>query len=152
MPHKSTLEERFWSHVAKSDGCWLWTGARYYNGYGAFRANGRNIGAHRFSWGLYHGPIPDGLFICHHCDNPACVNPDHLFVGTQTQNLADMASKGRSTHGERNPQAKLAAHQVRRIRGFHACGISRTELAEHFGVREGTISDVVSRRAWKQVE
>lgn len=87
---------RFWSRVAKSDGCWLWTGARFGpNGYGAVRFQKRNSSAHRVSWMIHFGPIPDGLFVCHKCDNPPCCNPAHLFLGTIGDNTRDMIAKGR---------------------------------------------------------
>lgn len=94
--------ERFWRSVDKTDadGCWLW---RCVSGkYGQFTVNGRNIGAHRASWAMHFGPIPDGVFVCHRCDNPRCVRPDHLFLGTHGDNMADMVAKGRAAIGARN--------------------------------------------------
>jgi len=91
-------EERFWRQVQKDvDGCWLWTG-RPVQGYGRFRpsSRGTKIGAHRYSWELHVGPIPDGLDVCHRCDVPLCIRPDHLFLGTHADNMADMVAKGRS--------------------------------------------------------
>lgn len=88
------VHERFWSKVDKSGECWIWTGVRQ-NGYGSFWFEHGPKPAHRISWTLTHGPITDGLFACHRCDNPACVNPDHLFLGTAGDNARDMWSKGR---------------------------------------------------------
>jgi hypothetical protein len=94
------VRERFWQHVDMSGGlfaCWPWTGATFHWGHGAVKVNGRPWGAHRIAWELTRGPIPDGLLICHHCDNPPCCNPAHLFVGTHTHldNVRDMDAKGR---------------------------------------------------------
>jgi hypothetical protein len=101
------LSARFWPKVSKSDGCWTWTG-KTGNGYGQIRIAGKGsglIGAHRLSWALHYGPIPAGLFVCHNCpdgDNPLCVRPEHLFLGTHEQNMADMVAKGRAASGDRN--------------------------------------------------
>ena len=102
VPSGQSVEDRFWAKVDKTGDCWLWTASvfRERYGYGKFqagenRANTRVVYAHRYSWELVNGPVPDGLFVCHHCDNPPCVNPAHLFVGTHQDNVDDMMSKGR---------------------------------------------------------
>ena len=95
------LLDRFWAKVQKTETCWLWTGGLNGPGrYGIFAlSHGHQVYAHRFSWELHYGPIPDGLDCCHHCDNPPCVRPDHLFVGTVTANMADARQKGRTHQG-----------------------------------------------------
>lgn len=87
--------ERFWAHVAQSEGCWEWQASVFRTGYGQFRDGGRSMRAHRVAWELVNGPIPEGLHVCHRCDNRKCVRPDHLFLGTRSDNMQDMSAKGR---------------------------------------------------------
>lgn len=93
---RSTPADRFWERVQKTDDCWLWTGSTDKDGYGWFWVDGKTATAHRFSYALHNdGAIPDGLYVCHSCDNPPCVNPDHLWLGTNQDNMDDCARKGR---------------------------------------------------------
>jgi hypothetical protein len=150
------IEQRFWQHVLLGDGCWEWTASRRGGGYGQFRPDAKtNVGAHRFSWEVMRGPIPDGLHVLHSCDNPACVNPKHLFLGTPADNLADMTAKGRRARkgpaGERNAASKLTASQVEEIRSRFVRG-NRSELAKEFGVTVGHINKVARGYQWRTAD
>lgn len=102
MREFEAIISRFWSKVDKTSGCWVWTASRSGNGYGQFRLDGHNRPAHRLAWELTHGAIPEGAFVLHECDNPPCVRPDHLFLGDQSLNMADMAGKGRHWRHEQD--------------------------------------------------
>ena len=161
------IEDRFWDKVHRiPDGCWIWAASRTSQGYGQVNANRRPTVAHRVAWELSYGPIPDGLFVCHHCDNRACVRPDHLFLGTAADNGADMARKGRSMAGDRNPSrlypdrikrgeqlphTKLTEDGVRQIRRLHATGYTYDQLARMFSVKKMAICDAVNRKTWRHV-
>lgn len=105
ISRKLAEAKRFWAHVDKSGGCWVWLGTRHGKGYGHVKSGGVVRKAHRVSWEMVHGPIPDGLLVCHRCDNPPCVRPDHLFLGTARDNTQDSISKGRT----RRQREKLRA-------------------------------------------
>ena len=142
-------EDRFWSKVLKRPGgCWEWTAARTHNGYGRFTLDRTSLRAHRVSYWLSNGPIPDGLLICHHCDNPGCVRPEHLFAATQKQNVRDAITKGRMAYGERHPRGRLNEVAVRVIRYFRGKK-TQEELARAFGVSQPMISWVQRGICWK---
>lgn len=147
-------KERFWSKVQKTEGCWIWKGGRHAKGYGIVRAKllGENK-AHRASYRMVFGDIPDGLHVLHHCDNPPCVRPDHLFLGTNYDNVLDKMAKGRAKGaklpGERHPMAKLTDDKVREIRTKYAAGgICQRELAEQYGVSTSMIGLITIRKNW----
>lgn len=145
------LAERFFSHVNKTDGCWLWTAADDGKGYGHIRMGNRTAKAYRVSWELAHGPIPKGMEVCHHCDVPACVRPDHLFLGTHRENMLDAAAKGRMNAGENNGHAILTVERVRAI--HYRCafkGESEISVAREFGVSRQAVVDVLLGRRWKR--
>jgi hypothetical protein len=180
---KKSLEERFWEKVDKKspDECWEWKNS-IINGYGTIKLNGKNKLTHRLSYELNVGPIPPGLFVCHTCDNPKCVNPTHLFLGTQKDNLQDASKKGRiasgnlhysrthpellargdchwcKTHpesylGEKNGNAKLTENQVKEIRQLYARGsITLKELGMKFGAGLSTIGYIVNHKTWKHIQ
>lgn len=144
---------RFWSKVVRGSACWEWTGARTRRGYGKFGEGGRSgrtVEAHRMAWRLTHGDIPDGMCVCHRCDNPLCVNPDHLFLGTHLDNMRDMRAKDRGARGERHGSAKLTAHDVWQIKRIYATGCrSEYKLAKQFGVYPSHIHSIVSGSKWR---
>lgn len=148
-------EERFWENVKKTKKCWLWKGGKTSGGYGAFNAANNIHGAHRYSYELHNGPIPEGLWVLHTCDNPSCVNPAHLFIGTQQENIEDMIEKGRGNFakGEAHYQDKLTWREVRLIRKIykkHSFSKTQQQLADRFGVNQQTISEIIRGDIWKE--
>ena len=151
------IEERFWEKVRKGEGdsCWEWLGGKNKKGYGRLSTplKGGPKLVHRLSYEWHIGPIPDGACICHRCDNPSCVNPDHLFVGTKADNNADMKRKGRWSHGVGRPLAKLDDDKVRCIREAYASsGITKYRLAKQYGVSFTCISYVLCGKTWRHVK
>lgn len=152
---RESIIDRFWARVDTSGGCWLWTGSRYENGYGKVRIEKRDRHAHRAAWELEYGEIDPGLFVCHKCDVRLCVRPDHLFLGTHKDNMADMKAKKRAASsdriGELNWRAKLTIEQVQVIRQLRQSGLGSTVIAKQFGVSHGTVSDILRGRRWRAV-
>jgi hypothetical protein len=158
----SKTVDRFWAKVRKTDECWFWMGACYPCGYGEFHLPTKEtVAAHRVAYQLLVGPIPVGMVLCHHCDERRCVRPDHLFVGTQRDNMRDMATKGRqgfqvdptrAAHGEMNGKAVLTDEIVRSIRKKYATGkTSYPKLAKEFDICKSHVEQVVRRKIWKHV-
>ncbi len=137
------------------DTCWEWTGPINTNGYGRFVMGNAHILAHRQSYEFFVGSIPDGKNVCHSCDNRQCVNPHHLWLGSQSENLKDAADKGRmfkpNTNGERNGNRKLCADDVRTIRAMFRGGQRRYRIAERFGVSPSTVGEIIAGKIWKDV-
>lgn len=148
---------RFWAKVQKGnpDECWEWIGARETAGYGFMFLQSkppRWLKAHRFSYEIHYGPIPEGLFVCHTCDNPPCVNPAHLWVGTLAENTADMVKKGRSPNnaGENNPRSKITWEQRDAIELLVKSGRSQTEVAKMYGIAQANVSAIILGKHWRR--
>ena len=163
-PIALSLEERFLRHVQKVEGqCWEWTASRYPKGYGKFaletKRNSKNRTgyAHRVAWEIFNGPIPDGLNVCHQCDNPGCVNPAHLFLGTQHENVWDCKRKGRaryaigpreSIQGQRHPCSKLTDQQAAAI---IADARPYVTIGRQYGVSASTICAIKLGKIWRHL-
>lgn len=143
MPSSRT--DRFIAKIEQTDGCWFWIAAKNAHGYGIFvGGNGRTVLAHRLAYELFIGPIPDDLQVNHSCDTPACVNPDHLWLGTQLDNIRDRDAKGRTKKG--GTFQKLSPEIHDEIRRRYAVGdISQGALAEAYGVSQTSISSIVQQ-------
>lgn len=143
---------RFWEKVDKlgPTECWIWSGARI-KGYGVIKIHGRNFLAHRFSWTINHEEIPIGMLACHHCDNPPCVNPAHVFLGTVADNSADMVRKNRQADqcGENGPGVKLTLGEVKDIR---ASFLPQRELARRYGLNQSSISRIRNNKRWVWIQ
>lgn len=136
---------RFWRKVDKGADCWLWTASEKSTGYGAFTLRKRSVAAHRASWELHFGEIPVGIQVLHRCDNPKCVRPEHLFLGTQRENMWDASRKGHIV------QAKLTVEKVIELRAAAKAGVSLAELARRYGVTDRTIAFAINRATWAHV-
>lgn len=168
----NSVAERFWNKVNKSaseHGCWLWTANKDRKGYGYFTAPARGVSplpAHRVSYALIHGPFLKRLCVLHRCDNPSCVNPHHLFLGTIADNNQDCIRKGRNNIGDRNGSrtmphrvprgtrvggSKLTDEQINEIRELYSRGYKQKEIGRRFGVTQSNVSRVLSGETWRHV-
>ena len=148
---------RFLSKVDTSGKCWEWQGSKR-NGYGQLSRKGKSLSTHRYSWRVFRGNIPSKMFVLHRCDNPICVRPDHLFLGTHKDNMRDMHKKGRANNppppmevGERHSQAKLKNDDVLAIRRRYADGETMQELGDYYGVVFQHIFKIIKRQTWKHI-
>lgn len=160
----NSLEERFWKKVDKRgpNECWLWTASKDRWGYGVFTEKRKKkwISAHRLSWRLHTGkPAPTNLCVLHRCDKPACVNPSHLFLGTQSDNVADMMAKGRCRSGTRTPSgekhrwAKLTVKEVNLLLALHRCGVfSMRAMEGTMGISRQHARSIISGKSWLKAE
>jgi len=148
--------DRFWSKVDKSGDCWEWTAYKNKGGYGCVCVDGKQQKAHRVSYILHHGSIPNGLHVLHRCDNPKCVNPKHLFLGTHADNMADKARKGRARipgkKGTDNGTSKLMDADIINIRAIYKhTRATQSKLADIYSVSQTIISDIVNLKSWRHV-
>ncbi len=155
---KKSFEYLFRKHVGDKDenGCMLWTGGTTPGGYGVMMTrtpNRKGLPAHRVAWQFAYGEIPEGMQVCHHCDRPACVNPEHLFLGTTQDNTADRDFKGRQARGVKHGRAKLTEEDVRTIRNRYVLeDITYKKLGAEYGIDATVIGCIVRREKWKHLE
>lgn len=158
--------ESFWARASIGDGCWEYRGRLNRYGYGTIRYRGVQQSTHRLAWTLARGSIPAGSCVLHHCDNPRCVRPSHLFLGSHADNMADKCAKGRAARGasvhrhrpppppvgERNPRAKLTWTAVAAIGEAIRGGATRAQVGRRFGVAPSTISRIATKKAWRRID
>lgn len=147
-----SMQDRFWRKIFKTDNCWFWIGGSNEHRYGVFWFRNRLHKAHRVSWIIHNGEIPDGMDILHKCDNPPCVRPDHLFVGDAKINGLDAASKHRTPQGERHWNSKLTAEQVLEIRANYVkWAKNQSAVAAKYGISVITLRNIVYNRHWRHL-
>lgn len=150
---RRSLADRFWEKVDKKgpDECWEWTASKFENGYGQIDTggkDGKNMKAHRVAWMLTNGPIPEGKCVLHTCDNPGCVNPSHLFTGSNADNSYDMMQKNRQARGVANARSKITKQQASIVPILLALGYTQAYIARSFGVRRQSIWSIAHGKNW----
>lgn len=149
---QKTIHERFSEKYEVRGDCWIWAANKYLDGYGQIKFEGSPRRAHRVSYILYKGPIPEGMLVCHTCDTPLCVNPDHLWLGTHADNHADRNAKGRQARGENNMGGdKLTDESVREIKSLLSEGVPQRKIARQYDVSQSLICDINRGRVWTHV-
>ena len=145
---RQDINTRFWNKVKKTESCWIWLGTKNTKRYGSFTNNKKHVLAHRQSYIFVHGIIPNGYYVCHKCDNPSCVNPDHLFLGTPKENTRDMITKNRKPLGENHKSSKLTNNDIYAIRKSK---MSQTDIAELYGIDQTQVSNIQNYKQWKHI-
>jgi hypothetical protein len=146
--------KRFISKYVKepATGCWIWTACLSVDGYGAFPFRGKKVGAHRVSYIMNVGEIPDGLCVLHKCDTPTCVNPEHLFLGTKKDNAHDAMAKGRNVKGVTHGGTHLTEQNIREIRSLLSHGaITQKQIADMYNLHRKTLSCIKTRKSWAHI-
>jgi hypothetical protein len=143
--HFCSDECRFWSYVNRTDGCWEWAGGRLATGYGYFRLKGRPVTAHRFAWYLAHGNIPPGAFVCHRCDNRKCANPEHLFLGSHLDNMADVVAR------KRHVGRRTTIHQVISVKKLRKAGSTYASISQQTGVAMDAVIKICHGLSFRDV-
>ena len=149
-----SIEEKLKKYVVDDRNCWNWIGSKDRDGYGVFgHHRNKQIRAHRASYSFYIGEIPNKMMICHSCDNPSCINPKHLFVGTAKDNTQDMIKKQRRPvlFGSNHPNAKLTEHQAHEIKQLRKQNVLLTDIANQFGISFQTVSSIAKGTTWKRI-
>jgi len=154
MAKKQPLESKLTRYSINKSGCWIWQGSKTKDGYGVLgHGRGKQLRAHRAAYMVKHGDIPQNVFVCHKCDNPLCINTDHLFLGTAKDNTQDMIQKKRRANlsGENHPSAKLDNEKIELIRTYRKKGMLLAEIAKIFDVTFQTVSHICRGKAWKHI-
>jgi len=155
-PFIPNVEKRFWDKVdiKSPDECWPWRASTDKSGYGIFRYQGQMVHANRVVWELTTGSSPKERLVCHTCDNPICVNPTHLFIGTHLDNSNDKINKGRDYHpeGEDHPRSKLSQDDIRTIRALAKAGMSQSKIGKQFGIDQTHAGNIINHKNWKHVK
>lgn len=153
-PPKLSIESRLQKHTKLSNGCWVFNGSLDKDGYGVFTyGRGKQVRAHRMAFEFYVGPIPNLILVCHSCDNPSCINPEHLFLGSPKDNTQDMIKKQRRPvlSGDDHPNAKLTEHQAHEIKQLRKQNVPLRSIANQYGISFQTVSSIAKGTTWKHI-